>query len=327
MKIHLLPASNSGSRKHFVDTIKNRVPTQVIKKHLNNKSITSILTLKSYPCWGVTNGGRDKNKNQWLQMNPGDIGLFYKNNKFFSSGVVVSKFKNKTFSKFLWREKFNKKLNKLETWENMFLLDDIKDLDIRIEDFNDLMGYKKGNKIFAYRVLDEVISEIILEEFDLKTSKKYTKKTKPISEKEKTKRTVEALSKIENTDSKGYRTTTRLEQKILRAHILGPKVTKCSLCHKSLPNKIIAAGHIWERKKIKDEKTRKDPNIVMPVCKLGCDDLFENGFIKVNGNGSIEVNSKKYFSKALKKYVKQYNNKKCLYFNKKTKKYFEKRYA
>ena len=28
----------------------------------------------------------------------------------------------------------------------MFLLDDIKDLDIRIEDFNDLMGYKKGNK-------------------------------------------------------------------------------------------------------------------------------------------------------------------------------------
>ena len=77
MKIHLLPTANSGSRKHFVDTIKNRVLTKVIRKHVKDKSITSLLTLNSYPCWGVTNGGQDRNKNQWLQMNPGDIGLFY----------------------------------------------------------------------------------------------------------------------------------------------------------------------------------------------------------------------------------------------------------
>lgn len=322
-----MPTANSGSRKHFVDTIKNRVPTKVIRKHVKDKSITSLLTLKSYPCWGVTNGGKDRNKNQWLQMNSGDIGLFYKNNKFFCSGVVVFKFKNETFSKFLWKEKFNKKLNIFETWENMFLLDDIKDLDIHIEDFNDLMGYEKNNKIFAYRVLDEVISEIVLEEFALKASKKYFKKTKAISKKEKRKKTIEALSKNRKTDSKGYITTTRLEQSILRKHILGPKVTKCSLCHKELPNKIIVAGHIWERRKIKDEKIRNDPDIVMPVCKLGCDDLFENGFITVNSNGFVEVNSKKYFSKALKKYVKQYKNKQCLYFNKRTKGYFEKRYV
>lgn len=167
MKVHLLPSSNKGSRKHFVDTISKPVPTKLIKSFVGNTSITKPLTEKSYPCWGVTNGGKNKNKNYWLQMQEDDIALFYKNKKFFTSGLVLTKFHNRRFAKKLWNEKFNENLNIIETWENMFLLKEIKEIDIEIDVFNTLFGYKKTNLLFGYRVLDEVDSELLLDAFEI----------------------------------------------------------------------------------------------------------------------------------------------------------------
>ena len=181
MKVHLLPSSNKDSRKHFVDTISKPVPTKLIKNFVGSTSITKSLTEKSYPCWGVTNGGKNKNKNYWLQMQEDDIALFYKNKKFFTSGLVLTKFHNRRFAKKLWNEKFNENLNIIETWENMFLLKEIKEIDIEIDIFNTLFGYKKTNLLFGYRVLDEVDSELLLDAFQLAdhtfNSKNKKKKT------------------------------------------------------------------------------------------------------------------------------------------------------
>ena len=125
MRVHLLPASNADSRKHYTDTILNHsvnCKTEEIKKYVN-KSISDTLSEKSYALWGVTNGGRNGllNKNKWLKMQPNDIGFFYRDNKFYSSCLIHEKFHNKNYALQLWGEKYNKRLKIYETWENMFL--------------------------------------------------------------------------------------------------------------------------------------------------------------------------------------------------------------
>ena len=95
MRVHLLPASNKDSRKHYQDTIlnhKSNCKTNEIKKYVS-KSISDTLSEKSYALWGVTNGGRNGllNKNKWLKMQPNDIGFFIEIINFI---VLVLSMKN-----------------------------------------------------------------------------------------------------------------------------------------------------------------------------------------------------------------------------------------
>jgi hypothetical protein len=52
-----------------------------------------------------------------------------------------------------------------------------------------------------------------------------------------------------------------------------------------LPGSLLVLAHIKKRAAA-NEKERIDPNIGVPMCKLGCDALFELGWIGVN-NGKI----------------------------------------
>ena len=82
------------------------------------------------------------------------------------------------------------------------------------------------------------------------------------------------------------------------------------------------AAHIKPRNKCLPDE-RKDPNIVMPVCKIGCDDLFEKGYLKVDDEGRIEKNKTKLIPTALNSFMQQYQKKTCKYFKQSTKQYFK----
>lgn len=184
MRIHLLPASDPDSRKHYTDTILNHsvnCKTEEIKKYVSNQ-ISETLVDKSYALWGVTNGGQEGllNKNKWLKMEPDDIGLFYRDKKFYSFCLVQQKFHSKDFALKLWGEKFNKNLKIYETWENMFLIKDIKDLDIPIDAYNKLFGKKDVAVLQQYICHDEFDSEILLDAFNLIDINKTAVKLKDI---------------------------------------------------------------------------------------------------------------------------------------------------
>jgi len=59
----------------------------------------------------------------------------------------------------------------------------------------------------------------------------------------------------------------------------------------------------------------------MPMCKFGCDDLFEKGYISII-NGKVTINNKTS-TKALRLYLKTLEGLNCTYWNSDTKKYFE----
>ena len=131
------------------------------------------------------------------------------------------------------------------------------------------------------------------------------------------------LEEIENTDGYGKHTQSRKEQGILRA-ILFKDVheTKCAICQRTLPTDLMVAAHIKPRSKCTTSE-RTNPNIVMPVCKVGCDDFYEKGYILVDSNGVIKTNSKVEYSSQLRKVIREIIGKQCTHFSNDTAQFFE----
>jgi hypothetical protein len=132
----------------------------------------------------------------------------------------------------------------------------------------------------------------------------------------------EALSNIDETDRASTTSAGRNEQALLRVHLFGSNKEKiCCLCHKVYPVNLMVTAHIKPRK-LCSHQERVDLNIVMPVCKIGCDDLFERGYLKVENEGKIEKNLNIYYSEELDDFMEQYKGKKCKSYNNNTRKYF-----
>lgn len=82
--------------------------------------------------------------------------------------------------------------------------------------------------------------------------------------------------------------TIRKEQSSLRRYLLGGRtIAQCSLCQAELPDRFLIAGHIKPRALCSEEE-RRDYRAAMLVCNLGCDALFEWGYVVVGDDGRIE---------------------------------------
>ncbi|WFE72131.1 hypothetical protein P8S55_03345 [Halomonas sp. M1] len=94
-------------------------------------------------------------------------------------------------------------------------------------------------------------------------------------------------------------TKSRKEQALLRAHISGGRSqAKCVLCENEYPLEFLVAAHIKKRSEgSKSEKLDFD-NIAALMCKAGCDDMFEKGYVFVSG-GVVKKNEKRSTTPAL----------------------------
>lgn len=90
------------------------------------------------------------------------------------------------------------------------------------------------------------------------------------------------LRELESTDGRSNNGHSRKEQPILKALLFKDASNmECSLCHKNLPTEIMVLAHIKPRSECSFSE-RTDLSVVMPVCKIGCDDLFEKGYLIVS---------------------------------------------
>lgn len=131
------------------------------------------------------------------------------------------------------------------------------------------------------------------------------------------------LRLINETDIFNVKSSIRKEQSLLRTILFGDSSSKeCAICHKILPSNLLVAAHIKPRSKCSNEE-RVDENIVMPVCKIGCDDLFEKGYILIDDNGYISKNESIISTEMLDKILIKFKGKKCTFHKKETKRYFQ----
>lgn len=82
---------------------------------------------------------------------------------------------------------------------------------------------------------------------------------------------------------------TRKEQSLLQKHLFAGLITgTCALCSKDLPVDLLHAAHIKRRSKCSFDERRNLDN-VMAACTLGCDELFERGYIFVDQSGTMRA--------------------------------------
>jgi len=93
----------------------------------------------------------------------------------------------------------------------------------------------------------------------------------------------------------------RTEQGFLR-NLLFPKkeAAYCSLCGEYLPSQLLVAAHIKPRSMCGSSERRDAENIVFALCLLGCDALYERGFVSVNEKGKIITVNDSSLPKALR---------------------------
>ena len=64
MNVHLLPYSNKRSQQNFINTVTNHsINSRTVEIRKYHPSIIQENSHDSYPIWGVTDGGKDRNKN------------------------------------------------------------------------------------------------------------------------------------------------------------------------------------------------------------------------------------------------------------------------
>lgn len=83
----------------------------------------------------------------------------------------------------------------------------------------------------------------------------------------------------------------RREQHLLRQQLLdSPGKPICGICGREMPQNYLHVAHIKRRESATEEE-RKDPNIVMWACVLGCDEAFEHGDIRIDDQGIISLHN------------------------------------
>ena len=116
----------------------------------------------------------------------------------------------------------------------------------------------------------------------------------------------------------------RSEQYVLKEFLFQNinNVGTCSICSKSFPLELLVTMYI-KRRHYCTEEEKKDTNVIIPVCTLGCESLFENNYIVVK-EGMIKSNTNKTnLTHDLIDHLQKVNNTPCLAWNENRKQYFE----
>jgi hypothetical protein len=115
----------------------------------------------------------------------------------------------------------------------------------------------------------------------------------------------------------------RSEQGLLRRVILRDREHgTCVICGRKFPVDLLVAAHIKRRSQCSEEEKCDLRNLV-PMCKLGCDDLFERGYVGL-ADGQLIMNKTKLESAtdAVVYYLEGLTNRVCDHWER-GKRYFE----
>lgn len=291
MQLVLQPCSSPDALKHFFDTIQNPVETSRILPYLEegDREAFERTFPKAVAVWGVTpgkpNGGtkstdsRGGNQKKWERMALGDTALFYRNKNFFLRGTIAYKKRLPELARELWKTAEDE-----QAWEFVYFISDLEPVQINIHDYNQAAGYSSKNIVQGYTVHTEADSLVIADALGLESNTGSL-----LTSASDVSNALAAFNGLEGELDVSSTAKRRKEQSLLRTILLKNKATECcALCGRDLPVDLLVIGHIRKRHSCTSEM-KKDLANVMPVCLLGCDRLFENGYVVVNAKGAIQA--------------------------------------
>jgi len=206
------------------------------------------------------------------KLSQGDVAIFTGGNALISAATVVHKFDNSEFAAKLWGE------NNSTTWTHMYALDGLQEIGISYNHaFKLIQPNGKFNTQGTNVIVDER-AEILVRAF-------YTDRPRPLQDIDEQ----EYIDMLRNgTLDKEVTTTSRVEQPYLKKKLFGHRIVQdCAICGRLLPVQLLRAAHIKKRSFCSIEEKLDFNNIVMAACILGCDAIYEDGWIVVDSKGYI----------------------------------------
>ena len=308
MAVILQPCANKDAREHYVDTIENTRSLDSISQFLNDKELDELKEI--YPqgqvaIWGVTPSQSTK----WERIQAGDITLLAKEGAVFASAVTTYKIHSHALASQLWG--FD---NKGNTWEYIYFLSEVKNQHIPYKELNKVIPYNENYVIQGFSLLDEEKSINVLKAFDLESETYFPNID-----------TEELFKELKNEDNLETKSTTtgRKEQSAIRRLLFRNKPTgTCCICNKEYPVKFLWAAHIKKRAKCSLDEKKDLENIAAPMCKFGCDELYEKGYIGVK-DGSVTQIKDNELTDNLQSYINSIADNSCSSWNDNTKHYFD----
>ncbi|HDR7670373.1 TPA: hypothetical protein QCX97_004283 [Bacillus wiedmannii] len=185
--------------------------------------------------------------------------------------------------------------------------------------------------MMGFHVLSREQSLQVIDAFDLEGEyiDSHAAILKVFSEKRSREEILKALLALENNKelNRDTRRKYRVEQSLLREFLFnGEKEVVCACCQTKLSPAFIATAHIKKRSYCSNEE-KLDINVVMPLCYLGCDMLFEKGLLVVDSSGYFRrtdmMDNTVPYEGRVGALLREYDSKFCPYWKEETEPYFE----
>lgn len=136
--LFLVPTSDSRARENLEATVRRRVPMS----DLVGLSDSAVSLARSVPggvaAWGAKAGKNDVTVSTWGSMERGDWVLFYFDRHFPICGRVLVRERSPEVARRLWGSDHDR------TWEYMYLIDEVREVDIPRSFAMRKLGYKEN---------------------------------------------------------------------------------------------------------------------------------------------------------------------------------------
>ena len=297
----LQPAGGVEARKNYVKTVANPVAFSVLASYMSSRELAVLkaATQADTICaWGMV----PSRESRWRWIQPGDTVLFSGAKHFYSISTVVAKLHNQELATRLWDTDSSDR-----TWEWVYFFLPPAGMNIPYERFNIAVGDRPNHNHQGIDVLRGDKAEAALQAI-------YGQ-TPPISIQE----TTRFIDGRESLDAV-YQAHIRKEQGYLRWKLLGDASSgKCGICGNDFPVRFLIASHIKKRAECTDQEKADIPSIAMPMCLMGCDALYETGYVTV-GNGQVKVSNTNHAG--LTELLRKLDGNPCTYWSADREKYF-----
>ncbi|MCX5009156.1 hypothetical protein OHB05_42320 [Streptomyces sp. NBC_00638] len=241
--------------------------------------------------WGVTPGVNDANLPQIRKMRAGDIVFFSGDRRVYLVGTVARTWHNRELAQELWGVDERTQ----QTWEYMYALSAVRGVNVPMDEVRSVLGWVPNRNIQGFVALNEPDGELLV---DLVGFESAGAPTVPGPRRSPTSppgpSTSFALAAY------------RAEQTTIKQWLIPGSVGECALCGRSFPKAFLVAAHIKKRAICSEEERWDTENIAMLACLLGCDSLYERGFITVEHGGQLQVSPLVEEASAVDQHIKDH---------------------
>lgn len=282
MHIVMQPARRSEKvvNKHYEDTIVSPVDIDAHAHLLEPEVVEQLKQL--FPSgqaqmWGVVPGKKAVNVAQVKKMSPGDWVFFTGDKKLYFGGTIALMWRSQGLAEELWQTN-----GEGQTWEYMYALSGTRGFDIPVDEIRSLLSWNPNRNIMGITVLGEEESDTLQTYLTLDPAPAAVQP-------DDARQDEEAVAAYDGELERKATRAQRGEQAALKRRLLPGLTGQCALCGRELPGTFLIGAHIKKRAMCTDDEKRDLANIAMLACTLGCDALYEHGYVAVAEEGVIQI--------------------------------------